>query len=158
MSDASLQIAESKPLDDYGIPPSGVLVPLVRIESNDNEAVAVPQQPETRMFELPANIWRAMIACYAVFLVALLVATSGAHAGFAIVIAALYVAMFFGAARVMLRQAPPQPRSPLECWGAVLQTAYGPLKRAEVYGQVLIVPAAVAFFGIGIAVIAAVVM
>jgi hypothetical protein len=157
MSDAALQIAESTPLHDNRDSTSDKLVPLPQIEANDNETIAAPQQPEARMFELPSNIWRAMIACYAIFLIALLGATGGAHAGFAIAISAIYVAMFFGTARVMLRQSSPQPRSALERRGAVLQTAYGPLARAEVYGQVLIVPAAVAFFGVGIAVIAAVV-
>lgn len=157
MSDTALQIPATKALHGNRDSSPDVLVPLARIEANDNETVAARQQPETRMFELPAHIWQAMIACYAVFLLALLGATGGAHAGFAIAIAALYVAMFFGGARIMLRQSPSQPRSPLECRGAVLQTAFGPLTRGEVYGQVLIVPAAVAFFGIGFAVIAAVV-
>ncbi len=57
----------------------------------------------------------------------------------------------------MLRQAPPQPRSVLDRSGTVLQTAYGPQARKEVFGQVLIVPAAVAFFGIGISLISAIV-
>lgn len=157
MSDAVLQLPANTPLRDKRNPSPNVVVPLARIEANDNEAVFAPQQPEARMFELPANVWRAMIACYAVFLLALLGATGGAHAGFAIAIAAIYIAMFFGTARTMLRQSPPQPRSALERREAVLQTAYGPLARDEVFGQVLIVPAAVAFFGVGIAVIAAVV-
>ena len=57
-----------------------------------------------------------------------------------------------------LRQAPPQPLSVLDRPCTVLQTAYGPLARKEVYGQVLIVPAAVALFGIGISVISAIIM
>lgn len=126
---------------------------VVETEANDN---APAQQPEARMFELPAAIWRAMAGCYGVFLLALLGATGGAHAAFAIVISAVYVAMFFGTARAMLRQAPSQPRSPIERPGAVLQTAFGPLARSEVYGQVLIVPAAVAFFGVAIAILSAV--
>ena len=157
MSDAALEVPATTPLREKRDSAPDVLVPLARIEANDNEAVAASQQSEARMFELPANVWRAMIACYAVFLLALLGATGGAHAGFAIAIAAIYVAMFFGTARTMLRQSLPQSHSALERRGAVLQTAYGPLARNEVYGQVLIVPAAVAFFGIGIAGIAAVV-
>ena len=133
-----------------------VLVPLPDLEANDNQAHTPPQQPESRMFELPAAIWRVMVACYAIFLIALLGATGGAHAGFAIVISALYVAMFFGSARVVLRQAPPQKRNALDRPGAILHTIYGPLARREVYAQVLIVPAAVALFGIAISVISAV--
>lgn len=134
-----------------------VLVPLPALEANDNEA-STPQQPESRMFELPASVWGAMIVCYAIFLTALLGATGGPHAAFAIAISVIYVTMFFGTASVMLRQAPPQPRSALDRPGAVLQTACGPLARGEVYGQVLIVPAAVAFFGIAISIISAVAM
>ncbi|GGD63769.1 hypothetical protein GRI62_12420 [Erythrobacter arachoides] len=125
MSDTALEVLASTPLRGKRDPSPDVVVPLARIEANDNEAVAAPQQPEARMFELPANVWRAMITCYAVFLLALLGATGGAHAGFAIAIAAIYVAMFFGTARTMLRQSPPQPLSALERRGAVLQTAYG---------------------------------
>ncbi|MEP2722567.1 hypothetical protein [Roseibium sp.] len=132
---------------------SDVLVPLARMQANDNEAVVAPQQPEARMFEMPAAVWRAMIACYAVFLLALLGATGGAHAAFAIVISVVYVAMFFGTAKVMLRQSPPQPRCGLDRRDTVLQTAFGPLTRGEVYAQVLIVPVGVALFGIAIAIV-----
>ena len=66
--------------------------------------------------------------------------------------------MFFGTARVLLRNGPKQSRSPLTGARSVLQTAYGPMNRGAVYGQVLIVPAAVAFFGVAIAVIRAIVM
>ena len=157
MSDAVLQLPESASLRESPVPVSDVFVPLAGIEANDNEVVAAPQQPEARMFEMPPSVWRAMMACYAVFLLALLGATGGAHAAFAIVISAIYVTMFFGTARAMLRQAPPQLRSRLDHPGSVLQTAYGPLARREAYGQVLIVPVAVALFGLAIAVIGAVV-
>ncbi len=126
-------------------------------EANDNENPARRQQPETRMFELPRAIWIAMIGSYAVFLAALLGATGGSRAAFAIVISVVYVAMFFGVARVMLGQANPQPTSPLDRSGGKLQSLYGPLGRMEVYTQVLIVPFAVAAFGIAISVIAALV-
>jgi hypothetical protein len=66
--------------------------------------------------------------------------------------------MFFGTARAMLRQSAPQPRCEFERSGAALQTAFGPLTRGEVYAQVLIVPGAVAAFGIAIASIGAVVI
>ncbi|MGX7894506.1 hypothetical protein [Tsuneonella sp. HG222] len=90
-----------------------------------------------------------------VFLLALLGATGGANASFAIAISAFYVTIFFAAARALLRQGPAQSDSPLERTGSVLQTAFGSLTRREVYGQVLIVPVAVAFFGIAIALISA---
>ena len=158
MPDTVLRTQSATPLPEAVDTLRDVLVPIPALEANDNEASRQAQQPESRMFELPASVWRAMIASYAIFLVALLGATGGAHAAFAIAISAIYIIMFFGTARVILRQAPPQSRSVLDRPGTVLQTAYGPLARKEVYGQVLIVPAAVAFFGIGISVISAVIM
>ncbi|NTZ42647.1 hypothetical protein G7A66_06015 [Altererythrobacter sp. SALINAS58] len=153
MSDAIRDLpARPLPLDSQEALP-GVLVTLPHIEANDNEAFAASQQPEARLFELPSSIWLAMVACYAIFLVALLGATGGAHATFAIAIAGVYVAMFFGTARVMLRTAPPQPSTRLNRPGAVLETAFGPLARAEVYAQALIVPAGVAFFGVAVAIV-----
>lgn len=128
---------------------------VVEPEANDNVRVLAP---EARLFELPSPVWITMIGSYLVFLLALLGATGGASAVFAIAISAFYVAMFFGTARALLRQAPAQPDSPLQRAGSVLQTAFGPLTRREVYGQVLIVPVAVAFFGIAIAIVSATVM
>ena len=104
-------------------------------------------------FEVPPAIWSAMVACYALFLVLLLAATGGAHAAFAIAISAVYVAMFFGTARTMLRQAPPQPRSPLASHGGRLATLFGPLGRGEVVAQMLVVPGAVVLFGAAVLVI-----
>lgn len=127
----------------------------VPVEVNDNEVVVGPREGERRTFELPASVWKMMVASYGIFLAALLGATGGAHAGFAIAISTIYVIMFFGTAYVISRQAPPQPSSPLERSGSVLQTVYGPMERSAVFGQVLIVPMAVAFFGIAIAIIRA---
>ncbi|GGD55533.1 hypothetical protein GRI62_03340 [Erythrobacter arachoides] len=158
MSDAVLQLPAQKPLQEGQNVSSGALPPFAGFGANDNETVSAPQQPEARMFELPAAVWRAMIACYGVFLLALLGATGGAQATFAVVIATVYVAMFFGTVRVLLSQSPPQARSVLDRQGAVLQTAFGPLARGEVYAQALIIPAAVAFLGIAIAIISAAVI
>ena len=158
MSEAVLRTQSGMPLPESFDAQPDVLVPIAALQANDNEAHASSQEPESRMFELPSSIWRAMVACYGVFLIALLGATGGAHAAFAITISTIYIAMFFGTARVMLRQAPPQPRSFLDRSGTVLQTAYGPLARREVYGQVLIVPGVVALFGTGISVISAILM
>ncbi len=129
--------------------------PLFPLPLNDNETTLAPLEGERLMFELPTGVWRVMFACYAVFLIALLAATGGARAGFAIAVSAIYVTMFFGTAKVMLGQGPKQPGSPLNNSGGRLQTIYGPLARSEVFGQVLIVPAAVAFFGIAVAVVIA---
>jgi cupin 2 domain-containing protein len=86
------------------------LLKLLReVRSNKQIATAVapaPQVGERTTFEIPARYWRAMIACYAVFLATLLAATGGARAGFAIAISAVYVSMFFGTARALLHHQP----------------------------------------------------
>ncbi|HSG56860.1 MAG TPA: hypothetical protein VLA45_15535 [Paracoccaceae bacterium] len=128
----------------FEMPLSDVLVPQVTI---------APAQPENRRFELPANIWVGMIASYVVFFAAVTLATGGSrHARFAIVISILYTVVFFGVARIIARQAGPDGRSPL-LRGHPLQTWCGPMDRTAVYGQILVVPMAVAAFGLGIAVI-----
>ena len=130
------------------------LLPPIRLgEVNDNDAPAAPRSGEAVGFEIPPAIWGAMVACYAAFLALLLAATGGAHAAFAIAVSAVYVAMFFGTARALLRQAPAQPRSPLANPGGKLATLYGPLGRGEVVAQMLVVPGAVGFFGAAILVI-----
>lgn len=155
MPEATLRKRNAAPLSRSRDPLHDVSLANPAIEDNDNTQ---PQQPEQRMLELPAAVWAVMIACYAVFLLALLGATGGGRATFAIAISAIFVTMFFGTARAMLRQAPPQTPGTLDRPRAVLKTAYGPLARGEVYGQVLIVPIAVASFGISIGIISAVVM
>jgi len=154
MSDAALRTPALQEQPEVREEVSALVVPN---EANDNENLALHQQPEARMFELPRSIWIAMIGSYAVFLAALLGATGGSRAAFAIVISVVYIAMFFGVARVMLGQSNPQPASPLDRSGGKLQSHYGPLGRLEVYIQVLVVPFAVAAFGIANSVIAALV-
>lgn len=115
-------------------------------------------QPEARRFELPGSVWAGMLGSYAVFFAAITLATGGSgHAVFAIVISLLYTAMYFGLARVIARQAGPDARSPL-LRGEPLPTWCGPMDAKAVYGQILVVPMAVALFGVGIAVICAVVL
>ena len=113
---------------------------------------------ERRTFELPASVWQIMTACYAVFLIALLASTGGARAGFAIAVSAIYIAMFFGTARMITLQGPRQDPAPVRNPGTHLQTAFGPMSRGAVFGQILIVPLAVAIFGLAMAVIIAVVI
>ena len=130
------------------------LLPEIRpAESNDNLPVELQRVGERTGFEIPAWVWRSMVACYALFLAALLFATGGARAAFMIVISAGYVTMFFGLARVMLRFQSKQPASPIARSGGKLQTFYGPLGRKEVAVQMLIVPFAVALFGFSVLVI-----
>ncbi len=125
---------------------------------NDDHPLAAPREGERRGFEIPASFWWVMVGCYAVFIAALLAATgSSGHAVFMIVISAIYVIMFFGTTKLLTRQGPAQPRSPLERRGA-LPTLYGLLTHREVAAQMLVVPGAVAFFGVAILVIRLVVM
>lgn len=155
MSDALLRTpAEAAPLAPLPALPE-LPVPAVQPGANDNDEPTPPQQPEARMFELPANVWVSMVSCYAIFLLALLGASGGAHVVFAIAIAAVYVAMFFGTARVMLKQAPEQPGSGWNGPEGVLHTLYGPVTRGDALGQILLVPAVVAFFGVAVAAISA---
>lgn len=121
-------------------------------------AEPAPAQPENRRFQLPGSIWIGMTSSYAVFFASITLATGGSgHALLAITVSILYTVMFFGLARVIARQAGPDARSPL-LRGEPLQTWCGPMNAKAVYGQILVVPAAIAFFGFAIAVICAVVL
>ena len=98
-----------------------------------------------------------MLGCYALFFATILIATGGSgHARFAIVVSALYTAMFFGTARALARQAGAEITSPLDR-GTPLITATGPMNMASVASQILIVPLVVALFGTAVAVIVALV-
>lgn len=106
-------------------------------------------------FQLPRWVWTGMLGSYAVFFVAITVATGGSgHALFAIAVSILYTVMFFGLARAIARQAGPEQASPL-ARNQPLQTWCGPMEPGAVYGQILVVPAAIAFFAVAIAVIKA---
>ncbi|WP_338242381.1 hypothetical protein [Aurantiacibacter hainanensis] len=112
-------------------------------------------QPESRGFELPARIWLTMIACYGLFLAAMIAAlgTSG-KAMLSIAVSIVYVAVFFAVSRVMVLQNPGRGASPLDRDG-FLMTHFGPMESKAVYGQILVVPAAIAFFGVAVAAIIA---
>jgi hypothetical protein len=141
-----VEIAYAEPLAD-------LLPPLVPAEQNDNEVPTALRSGERVGFEVPPGIWTAMVACYGVFIAAVLAATAGGYATFSIVIAVIYLVMFFGVTKLMVKEGPEQPRSPLARHGGVLRTIYGPLARGEVAAQMLVVPMAIAFFGVAILVI-----
>ena len=114
---------------------------------------APPQRPAG--FQMPSSVWLAMFVCYAVFFAAIWVATGGSGpARFAIVISILYTAMYFGCSAVLAAQAGPEAPSPLER-GEPLQTQTGPMGRGTVFAQMLVIPVAVAGFGVAIAIITA---
>lgn len=141
-----------QPVLAYVDPLPELMPPAALAEVNDNEELSSPREGERIAFEIPSGIWVTMVACYGVFLTALLFATSGAHALFAIVVSTGYVAMFFGLTRVMLKHGPRQPRSVLDR-GGELSTIYGPLSRGEVMAQMLVVPLAIAFFGTAVLIV-----
>ena len=124
-------------------------------EDNDNETSPARQTSEKRLFEVPARLWWGMLACYVVFLAAMFAAAGGGYATLIMVIAAGFVAMFFGTTKVMLRHGPAQPRSPLDGVARRLPTLDGPMRESQVAAQMLIVPACVAFFGVAILLISA---
>ena len=66
MPDTVLRTQSAAPLPESLDALPDVLVPIPALEANDNEAPRQAQQSESRMFELPASVWRAMIACYAI--------------------------------------------------------------------------------------------
>ncbi|QZH73918.1 MAG: hypothetical protein JY451_09035 [Erythrobacter sp.] len=112
-------------------------------------------QPEARGFELPGRIWVAMIACYGLFLASMFAALGGSgKAAFGIAISLVYVTVFFAVARVLIAQNPGAKQSVLDRDG-FLMTHFGPMDRKAVYGQILVVPLAVALFGLAVAIIIA---
>ncbi len=110
-------------------------------------------QPESRGFELPARIWLAMIGCYGLFLASMIAALgSSGRAALSIAVSLVYVVVFFSVARIVVAQNPGRQPSPLDRDG-FLMTHFGPMDRKAVYGQVLVVPVAVAIFGMTVAAI-----
>ena len=122
------------------------------------ESEAVPRnteaiQPEARGFELPARIWLAMIGCYGLFLASMVAALgSSGKALLSIAVSVVYVTVFFAVGRTMVAQNPGRAASPLDRHG-FLMTHFGAMDRKAVYGQILVVPAAVALFGVTVAAI-----
>ncbi|PKP95814.1 MAG: hypothetical protein CVT75_00170 [Alphaproteobacteria bacterium HGW-Alphaproteobacteria-14] len=114
---------------------------------------APPVAPQNPGFQLPRGVWAAMLSCYAVFFATIFAATGDSvSARFAIVISVLYTAVYFGVARIGARQAGQEAKSPLE-QGKMLDTWTGLMDKTAVYGQILIVPFAVALFGVAILII-----
>lgn len=144
--------------DNHGRHPFRPTLVVVTSPAQTDEVPIVQRVGERRTFELPASVWQIMTACYAVFLIALLASTGGGRAGFAIAVSAIYIAMFFGTARMITRQGPQQDLALVRNPGTHLQTAFGPMSRGAVFGQILIVPLAVAVFGIAIAIVIGIVV
>ena len=109
--------------------------------------------PQNNGFELPRSLWIGMLGFYAAFFVAIAAAAGGSvRALFAIIVSIIYTTIYFGVARIGAKQAGRERPSPLS-HGKPLQTWTGPMDPFSVYGQVLIVPFAIAFFGIAVLVV-----
>ncbi len=122
--------------------------------ASEPEAVAAParRQPCSEGFQLPGAIWRAMFACYAIFIASLALATGGSPAArFVIAIAALFMLVYFVTATILTALGGPDRREADEA--EPLQTLYGPLGIGAVRVQVLTIPAALAIFGIGLLIV-----
>lgn len=121
---------------------------------------AVPrQQPEPVELELSGWIWGVMALCYGTFFGGLFVATGrDGEALFAILVSVGYAAMYFGTAGLLFGLNPPRRPSAFARGLAPLQTWTGPMGTGAVVAQVLTVPGCLAFFGLAIALIRAVVV
>ena len=113
--------------------------------------------PEHADFEFPRWIWAVMLGGYATFLGGLFAATAGeGRAVFAVLISGLYMAMFFGTARV-LAKVDGRRVVAFDRTGGMLNTWTGPMSIGSVAGQVLVLPVLLGFFGVAIAMISAIV-
>ena len=131
---------------------------LVTAEEVAALAPSGPVSPEHSDFEFPRWIWAVMLGGYGTFLGGLLAATAGeGRAVFAIVISGLYMAMFFGTAR-LLANVDQRRVGEFNRTGGMLRTWTGPMSIGSVAGQVLVLPVLLGFFGVAIAVISAIVL
>jgi len=115
--------------------------------------------PPLSDFEFPRWIWHAMAGAYAVFFTGLAIAT--AHSGpavFAIVVSVGYTLMYFGTARILARVRPVERPSDFARGLKPLATWTGPMERSAVAAQVLVVPACLALFGTGFALLSSILL
>ena len=118
-------------------------------------------RPAPRSFELHPAIFRLMGACYAWFLGMMAVAF-GDGEGMSIVLVAclVYGAMYFGVPVVLERMKSGDIKRRLS-WAAFMQrgirTASGHMSGGAVVGQVLVVPACIAFFATVVVIIRSIV-
>jgi hypothetical protein len=120
-------------------------------------ATRAPTRPnhERRTFDLPKSIWWTMFLAYAVFFLAITIATRRDRSAlFMIIISASYAVMYFGTATVM--NAVGAHDRPATVPG-VIDTATGKLSYGAAFAQILTVPLVIAFFGCAIAVVRAIV-
>ncbi|UVO52894.1 hypothetical protein [Sphingomonas sp. SUN039] len=113
-------------------------------------------QPESADLKMPRWIWRTMLGCYGVFFTGLLLATGHDRGAlFMIAISVAYAVMYFGTARILVRQNPAVTPSPFARGIGPLLTWTGPMDTTTVAAQVLTVPACFALFGVALVAIRA---
>ena len=106
---------------------------------------------EKQTFDLPKSIWWTMFLAYAVFFVAITIATGRDRSAlFMIVVSAGYALMYFGTAAVL--NAVGASGRPATVPGDI-DTATGKLSYGAAFAQILTVPLVIAFFGCAIAVV-----
>lgn len=117
--------------------------------------IPVKATQELRTFDLPKSIWWTMFLPYAIFFLAITIATGRDRSAlFMIVISASYTVMYFGTAAAM--NAAGAPGRPATVPGDI-DTATGKLSYGTAFAQILTVPLVIAFFGCAIAVIGSIV-
>ncbi len=111
---------------------------------------------ERRTFDLPKSIWRVMFVAYAVFFLAITIATGRDRSAlFMIVVSVCYTLMYFGTAAVL--NAVGAHGRPVAVPGDI-ETATGKLSYGAAFAQILTVPLVIALFGCAIAVIRGIVV
>jgi hypothetical protein len=126
------------------------------LQDNYDEFFVPPKAiQELRTFDLPKSIWWTMFLAYAVFFLAITIATGRDRSAlFMIVISASYAVMYFGTAAVM--NAVGAHGRPATVPGDI-DTATGKLSYGAAFAQILTVPIVIALFGCAIAVVRAIV-
>jgi hypothetical protein len=117
--------------------------------------VPIKATQELRTFELPKSIWLTMFLAYAVFFLAITIATRRDRSAlFMIVISASYAVMYFGTATAMNAAGAHGRPATVPC---DIDKATGRLSYRGAFAQILTVPLVIAFFGRAIAVVIAIV-
>ena len=111
-----------------------------------------------RTFGLPTTLFVLTIGAYFAFLGVMTLAFGGSGLVIPMVICVIYLVMVFGVPALWTRIGPDDGEKPMS-WGTFrgkgVMTHNGPVDAGAAAAQVLILPAAVLFWGIAIAVIAA---
>ncbi|HEY9091198.1 hypothetical protein [Parasphingorhabdus sp.] len=123
-------------------------------------ALEASTQHEARTFGLPGSVWSIMLTSYAIFFVALAIATGhDLGAIFVVTVSGLFAIMYFGTTFV-LNSIGAAGRKELESeWvKGKFQSLNGPMSFGEIFGQMLILPILFAIFAVAVIFIRSAVM